>query len=92
MALNVKDEEAVRLAGEVAKLTGESKTRAIRVALEERLERLVGEQEWRRRKRSDWLAEFLEKEAWPSLREGERGRIMSKEEREKILGYGPEGV
>ena len=36
MALSIKDPEAERLAAEVAAMTGESKTRAIRVALEER--------------------------------------------------------
>ena len=41
MALNIKDREAERLAAEVAALTGESKTRAIRVALQERKERLA---------------------------------------------------
>lgn len=40
MAFALKDEDAMRLAGEVALITGESKTRAIRVALEERLARL----------------------------------------------------
>lgn len=39
MALNFKDEETDRLAREVAKLTGESLTVAVRRALAERLER-----------------------------------------------------
>ena len=41
MALNIKDPETERLASEVASMTGESKTRAIRKALEERKERLA---------------------------------------------------
>lgn len=39
MALSLKDEETDRLARAVAALTGESLTRAVRVALAERLER-----------------------------------------------------
>ena len=39
MSLNVKNEETCRLAGELARLTGETMTGAITVALRERLER-----------------------------------------------------
>ena len=39
MALNFKDSETDRLARQVAKLTGESLTEAVRKALAERLER-----------------------------------------------------
>jgi antitoxin VapB len=39
MALSLKDRETDRLAREVAKLTGESLTEAVRTALAERLER-----------------------------------------------------
>ena len=39
MSLNIKNEEACRLAGELANLTGETMTGAITVALRERLER-----------------------------------------------------
>lgn len=90
MALNVKDEEAVRLAGEVAAITGESKTRAIRVALQERRDRLARERSGVGR--GERLRRFLEEEAWPLLPPEERGVPMSKEEREEILGYGEDGV
>ena len=43
MSLNIKNEETCRLAGELARLTGETMTGAITVALRERLER-VGRQ------------------------------------------------
>ena len=43
LSLNIKDEETCRLAGELARLTGESKTGAITVALRERLERVKQE-------------------------------------------------
>ena len=39
MGLNIKNEETCRLAGELARLTGETMTGAITVALQERLER-----------------------------------------------------
>ena len=39
MGLNIKNDETCRLAGELARLTGETKTGAITVALQERLER-----------------------------------------------------
>ena len=39
MSLNIKDPEAHRLAGELARLTGETMTRAVTEALRERLER-----------------------------------------------------
>jgi antitoxin VapB len=43
MALTIKNEETERLARELAKLTGETLTAAIAVALRERLDRLRNE-------------------------------------------------
>jgi antitoxin VapB len=54
MALSLKDAETDRLAREVAELTGESLTQAVRIALAERLER-----EQRRRGQGKGLAERL---------------------------------
>lgn len=90
MGLNIKNAEVERLAAEVAKLTGETKTEAIRRALEERRARLA-----RRASAGadvDRLTRFLEREVWPLVPPEERGRRMTKRERERILGYGPEGV
>jgi antitoxin VapB len=42
MPLSIKNRKAERLIEEVAKATGESKTQAVIIALEERLERLKG--------------------------------------------------
>lgn len=39
MSLNIKDERTHKLARQLARLTGESMTRAVAVALEERLDR-----------------------------------------------------
>lgn len=89
MALNIKDPEAERLAGEVAALTGESKTGAVREALRERKERLLLAKVGDRRAR---ILRVLEEEVWPKLPPGVRGKPVSKEEREEILGYGAEGV
>jgi antitoxin VapB len=43
MSLNIKNKEAHKLADQLAKLTGESKTEAVTTAIRERLDR-VGEQ------------------------------------------------
>jgi antitoxin VapB len=55
MALSIKDPEADRLAREVAALTGESLTAAVKISLAERLER-----EKRRRGQKRSLAEQLD--------------------------------
>jgi antitoxin VapB len=90
MALNIKDPETERLAAEVATLAHESKTRAVRVALQERRERLLAEvAEASRRER---VTRFLVDEAWPQLDIEVAGAPLSRQEREEILGYGPEGV
>jgi antitoxin VapB len=52
MSLNIKNDEAHRLARELAKATGESMTVAVSAAIRERLERVRG-------KSSDGLAERL---------------------------------
>jgi antitoxin VapB len=90
MALNIKDAETERLAAEVAAMAGESKTRAVRRALQERKERLafqvVGGDRGHR------LLEFLTREVWPLVPRKELGRRLTKREEERILGYGREGV
>jgi antitoxin VapB len=35
---------------------------------------------------------FLEEEVWPNISPDARGKRITKEEREEILGYGPDGV
>ena len=79
----------MRLAAEVAALTGESKTGAVRTALRERRDRLRGAET--AGERFQRLHSFLEREVWPSLPEDVRGRPISKAGREEILGIGPEG-
>jgi antitoxin VapB len=89
MALNIKDAETERLVNEVARRTGESKTRAVRVAMQERLRRLDERSEVDERRRR--LRRYLEHEVWPHVPADVRGRPVTKAEREAILGYGPEG-
>lgn len=90
MALNIKDARTEELAAKVAELAGESKTGAIRQSLEERLERLL--QETRAANREARLNRFLQHEAWPQVPHALLGHPVTKDERESILGYGPEGV
>jgi antitoxin VapB len=90
MALSIKDREAERLAAEVAALTGESKTRAIKVALQERKLRLATRVV--RRDRGQALREFLAEEVWPQVPARALGRRLTRREREALLGLGPEGV
>ena len=91
MALNIKNPEVERLAAEVAVMAKETKTEAVRRALAERKERLAvrmvdpGKAERLRR--------LFEDHIWPSIPPELLGQPpMSKEEREEILGYGPDGV
>ena len=90
MALNIKDPTAEQLAAEVAELTGESKTRAVRVALAERRDRLVFEATPSARRGRLWR--LLEDEIWPSMPPEVLGTTISKEDEEEILGFGPDGV
>jgi antitoxin VapB len=93
MALNLKDPEVEKLAAEVAEMTGDTKTGAVREALREKRDRLALSRTSRRRRKPGDLRRFLETEIWPQIPEEQRGKPpMTKEEREEILGYGPEGV
>ena len=89
MAMNIKNASVERLASEVARLTGETKTEAIRKALEDRKRRLRGAPAGDRRAA---VLSFLKKRVWPSLPKGETGRRLTRAEEDAILGYGPDGV
>jgi antitoxin VapB len=89
VALNFEDQGVDSLASQVTALTGETKTEAMRRALEDRLRRLqlgitnpVTASDLRR---------FLEEEIWPTIPEDQRYRRMSRDELADILGYGSEG-
>ena len=87
MALNIKNVEVERLAGEVAHLAYETKTEAVRRALVERRARLRAGKHGGRKS----LREYLEQNVWPMMPAGELGRVISREEEDHVLGYGPEG-
>ena len=89
MALNIKNPDVERLAAEVAAHTGESKTEAIRRALEERRRRLKGPAPAERRVR---VLKFLETRVWPTIPKKQLGRRLTRTEQDDILGYGPGGV
>jgi antitoxin VapB len=92
MALNIKDKETEALVTEIAALTGETKTGAIRQAARERLERLKLQSSDPRRD-DESMRKWLETEIWPLFPKEVLDREpMTKAEREEILGYGPDGV
>ena len=89
MGLNIKNIEVEQLASEVAALTHESKTEAIRQALLERRLRLQA-----RGKQTEGplgLRSYFEQNVWPLIPQTELGRVLSREEEDQILGFGPEG-
>jgi antitoxin VapB len=89
MALNIKNLEVEELAAEMARLAKETKTEAIRRALLERKARLrLRPSPLTRRAR---LEALLRNRIWPELPPEIRGTPVTKEEREKVLGFGPEG-
>ncbi|HEY1340652.1 MAG TPA: type II toxin-antitoxin system VapB family antitoxin [Bryobacteraceae bacterium] len=90
MGLNIKNKEVEQLAAEVARLANETKTEAVRRALEDRKKKL--EVNSRKPKTLEEALEWMEKNIWSKLPPDVRGKPISKEEREEILGYGPGGV
>ena len=89
MALNIKNPEVERLAADLARLTGESKTEAIRRALDERRRRLTRRASDERRTR---VLRLLEKRVWPTIPKDQKGRRLTRREEDEILGYGRGGV
>ncbi|NIP57738.1 MAG: protein transcription factor [Gemmatimonadetes bacterium] len=90
MALNIKNPEVERLVEEVAQLTGETKTEAVRRALAERRARLrfrIADES-----RAARIRRFLEREVWSRVPEEQLGSAPDREERERIVGYGEEGA
>jgi antitoxin VapB len=90
MALNIKNPEAEQLANEVAALAGETKTEAIRIALLERKQRLKARHG--QESKQVRVERLLRERIWPQVPKNVFGRGMTKREKERILGYGPDGV
>lgn len=85
MALNIKDKETEELAAEIASLTGESKTGAVRTALRERRDRLALQAGRRRKHEPGSLRRFLETEIWPQIPPEDLDKPpMTKEEWDEI--------
>jgi antitoxin VapB len=81
VALNIKDADTDRLARELAELTGQPITVAVREAIEERLDRL------RRRKAltaTPELADIIDR--------GRRRQLLDERTDDEILGYGDDGI
>jgi antitoxin VapB len=88
MALNIKNLEVESLASEVARLSGTTRTEAIRQALMDRRDTLAaGSTD---SARGDRLRQFLELRVLPTLPAKARRR-WSKEEEARHLGYGGSG-
>jgi len=84
MALNIKDPEVDRLAGELATRMGHrNKTQAIREALRAQLSVLEAQAGGR----AAQLLDVMRTEIWPLL--PDRAPI-TKQEREQVLGYDPD--
>jgi antitoxin VapB len=91
MALNIKNPEVERLATEVAQMARETKTEAIRRALEERKARLSIRRGRTLEERVRETTEYFQREVWPLIPPEVRGKGITKAEEEEILGIGPNG-
>jgi antitoxin VapB len=89
MALNIKNPEVEKLATEIAKMTGETKTEAIRKALKERQNRLAYQVV--QTDRSQDLLQFLKEEIWSEIPKDQLEKRLTPEEEDAILGYGENG-
>jgi antitoxin VapB len=78
MALTIRNKEVERLAEEVARLAGETKTEAIRKALEMRLRDLE------KKRRFDRALRFLEEEVWPEIPPELIDKGISKKEMDEL--------
>ena len=89
MALNIKNAEVESLATDVARMAKESKTEAIRKALQERKLRLSVRST--PGARAEQLIKFFETVIWPQTPKNILGKRITKREREELLGYGQHG-
>ncbi len=87
MAIHINNPAVARLATELAALTGESKTEAIRKSLEERMSRLSCTALLRVRRAE--LARVLGREIRAMVPAGGRKAILRQEEVQELLAYGP---
>lgn len=84
VSLNIKDEEAVALLSEVARLLGVSKTAAVRALAQEKLDELNSVQAEQKTAELAKIFAWYEENVWPHTRDVEP---MTKQEEEELLGY-----
>jgi hypothetical protein len=91
MALNFRDRETRKLATEIAALTGESEEQVVHQSLRERRDRIEApaQSSGRRPRTMEEMLHFMETEIWPLI-PNRGGPPMTKAERAKLLGYGPD--
>jgi len=82
MALNIKDLATDQVARELAAVTGESLTEAIRIALTERLHRIKAQ--GRRSERARELRRYVAR--------GRARQVLDERAAEQILGYDEHGL
>ncbi len=87
MTIHITNPRVTRLAAQLAALTGESRTEAVRMALEERLARLSTAAAQKRRRAE--LARVLGCGVTPMVRAGNRSTSLTPEEVQELLAYGP---
>lgn len=87
MGFHIDNPEFDRLVAEVARITGESEAEAAMRALQERHDKLREEH----LTRVDKAFKYLEEHVWPTIPPEVRGKTLTKEDREEILGIGPHG-
>ena len=90
MALTIKNPEVERLAEEVARLSGQNKTQAVRQALEEKRDRLALRVS--RAARTVQRRRFLAREIWGDIPGELLDKPHDKALDDEILSYGPDGV
>jgi hypothetical protein len=93
MTLEIRDKETREMATEIARRIGTSEEEAVRQALLEKQERLRLQPTRRRRPRTlEGMLEMMEREIWSQIPDDLLGGPpMTKDEKEELLGYGPEG-
>ena len=90
MGANIDDEEVERLIAKLAAITGETPREVVRRALTERIAQI--EEREKRRERIERYMAYLKQEVWPALPAGELGRVLTRDEEDRILGYGSEDI
>jgi hypothetical protein len=89
MSIHISNSSIEKLLNEITQITGESPTEAVHKALEERRHRLTT----RTTTHDDAeLLSFLQKEVWSQIPTDQQGVRLTKEEEERILGYGEQGA